>query len=128
VSLGVFAAVPGPSVILDVELIDGALMLVLTNCGSDVAHQPRVTFSPRLVGEGGQTVVSQLPLWTRLSMLAPGRRIEVFLDSARLTLRGHYAAKQFTAQVTFEDDKGREHTATFDHDLTAYAGITPEDQ
>lgn len=112
----------GPYVILDVDHRDGTFVLVLHNVGERPAFKPRVEFSRRLIGVGGEVVVSDLPIWGKLGMVGPGKRIEVFLDSAALALRRR-GSKRFRATVTYNDDRGTTHRQTFDHDLTAYEGM-----
>lgn len=111
-----------PYVILDLDYRDGAFLLVLHNIGERPARKPRVEFSRRLIGVGGDVVVSELPIWTKLGLLGPGKRVEVFLDSAAFALRRR-GSKRIRATVSYEDDRGTAHRHTFDHDLTAYQGI-----
>lgn len=109
----------GPCVILDVDYVNGAFVLVMHNIGSGPAFRPRVDFSRDLIGVGGEVVVSDLPIWQRLGLLAPDKSIRVFLDSAALVLR-RKGSKRFRATVTYEDDDGKGHKHTYEHDLEAY--------
>ena len=111
-----------PYLILDLDYREGAFVLVLHNIGGRPAFKPRVEFSRRLVGVGGEVVVSELPIWTNLGMLGPGKHVEVFLDSAALALR-RKGSKRFKATVSYRDDTGTAHQHRFDHDLTAYQGM-----
>lgn len=115
--------VDGPLVVLDVEYVRHSFVLVLLNIGQDVAYRPRVRFSQRLVGAGGSAVVSDLPLWSRLTLLPPGRRIDVFLDAANLVLSRGKESTLFTAHVLYADADGREFAHAYDHDLTAYSEL-----
>lgn len=113
------AAVSGPYVVLDVEIIRGAFILVLENIGDTPAYTPQVKFSRKLVGSGGELVVSDLAIWTQLGLLRPGRRIDVFLDAAALVFR-RKGSRRFRASVSYKDDDGQAHQRKYDHDLDAY--------
>jgi hypothetical protein len=112
----------GPYVLLDVDYADGAFVLVLENIGSTPAFEPRVSFSKKLVGAGGEVVVSELSLWQRLTMLRPGKRIVVFLDAASLVFR-RMRSPRFAATVTYRDDQGVTSQRRYDHDLSAYRDL-----
>jgi len=115
--------VDGPLVVLDVEYVRRTFVLVLHNAGHEVAFRPRVRFSQELVGVAGRAVVSDLPLWATLTLLAPGRRIEVLLDAANLVLSRGEESTRFTASVSYTDADGNDFLHTYDHDLTAYRGL-----
>ena len=110
---------PGPYVILDVDYVNGAFVLVMSNIGERPALRPRVEFSRRLLGVGGEVVVSALPIWSQLGLLAPDKSIRVFLDSAALVYR-RKGSTRFRATVTYEDDSGRSYKRGYEHDLGAY--------
>lgn len=110
-----------PLVVLDVEYVRHAFVLVLANVGQEVAFRPRVRFSEEVRGAAG--AVSDLPIWTQLGLLAPGRRVEVFLDSAAALLGSGERVTRFTATVSYADAAGREAVQGYDHDLAAYAGL-----
>lgn len=110
----------GPLVVLDVEHVRHSFVLVLLNIGQDVAFRPRVGFSRKLVGAGGGVLVSDLPLWSSLTLLVPGRRIEVFLDAAELVLSRGPESGRFTATISYADADGRDFKHAYDHDLSAY--------
>ncbi len=111
-----------PYVVLDVDYSAGAFVLVLANIGSGPAFQPRVEFSRKLIGSGGDVVISELPIWHRLGMLPPGKSVRVFLDAAAFVFRRR-RSRRIRATVTYTDDQGRSHKRVFDHDLEAYRGM-----
>lgn len=113
----------GPLVVLDVEYVRESFVLVLANIGRDVAFRPQVRFSQELIGVGGSTVVSDLPLWSRLTILSPGRRIDVLLEAANLVLSRDNETSSFTATVSYADADGQDFVQNYDHDLTAYHGL-----
>ncbi len=108
-----------PLVLLDLDYTAGAFELVLVNCGTAPAYDVRVRFSRELTGIGGSQVISELPLWKRLSMLRPGKEIRVFLDSAPNVFRSR-SNRRFSASVEWRDHDGAKHDATYQHDLDAY--------
>ena len=109
----------GPEVVLDVEVRGGVTLVVLANTGTSTAFEPRVEFDVPLTGVDG-TVVSDLPVWTRLPMLRPGQQVEALLDihGAR-----RVAPQQFSAAVTFRDGHGEQRERTFAHDLAVYDSV-----
>jgi hypothetical protein len=111
----------GPEVVLDVELRSGAFVLVLANTGASTAFEPRVTFATKLPGLQGEIVVSDLPIWTGLSMLRPGSQVDVLLDAQ--TAPRAPEDRRFTVTVTYRDGGGRGVERVFTHDLDAYAGL-----
>lgn len=108
--------------VLDVDYSGGAFTLVLGNIGRAPAFHPRVEFSRKLVGSGGEVVISELPIWQRLGLLPPGKSIRVFLDAAGLVFR-RKGSRRFKATVTYRDDAGHSYRHTYDHDLDAYLGM-----
>lgn len=108
--------------ILDVDYTGGAFVLVLENIGGGVALDPRVAFSRKLVGSGGEVVISELPIWQRLGLLAPRKSIRVFLDAAALVYR-RKGSRKFKATVTYMDEGGRAYKQSYEHDLDAYVGM-----
>ncbi len=116
------AAMADPYVVLDVELVGGAFVLVLENIGAAPAYSPRVKFSRKLIGAGGERVISALAIWNQLALLRPGRRIDVFLDAAALVFR-RKGSKRFRATVTYTDGGKHSFERRYDHDLNAYRDL-----
>lgn len=112
----------GPYVILDVDFIRQAFVLVLANIGQAPAFDPRVTFSEKLIGVGGDVVVSDLAIWSTLTLLRPGKRLEVFLDAASLAFRREHGT-EFNATVTYTDDAGQSFKHRYHHNLAAYRDL-----
>lgn len=109
----------GPDVILDVIFEDGLLFLTLRNIGDQPATGVTVTFHERIMGLGGDREVSALPLFRRLTFLAPGREIRAFLDSSASYFAGHQPTHIVTT-ITCRDAAGRPHTRRIAHDLEIY--------
>ena len=112
----------GPYVVVDVEYVNGAFEIVMTNIGTTPAFHPRVAFSRRLVGAAGETVISDLPIWSKLGLLPPGRAIRVFVDAAPLVFQ-RKGSKPFRTTVSYDDDAGRSHKRTYEHDFEAYRDV-----
>lgn len=111
-----------PDVLLDVDFDDGLLFLALENFGERPAHRVRVRIEPPLRGLGGRRRIDRLALFSRLELLAPGKRIRVFLDRAAL-----YFARdeptQFAATVTWRTDAGERRERVVRHDLGIYRDL-----
>jgi hypothetical protein len=111
----------GPEVVLDVDLRSGAFVLVLANTGTSTAFEPRVRFSTKLGGLQGAIVVSDLPIWSGLTMLRPGSQIDVLLDAQ--TAQRSPEDRSFTVTVTYRDASGRSVERSYSHDLDTYLGL-----
>lgn len=108
-----------PDVLVDFEFRDGLFFISIRNIGGVPAINVGVDFSPPFTGVGGAKNVTELPLFSDLSFLAPGRRIETFLDTSasyfhreqptRVKVRVHYSSREGTR---FED--------RFEHNLEIY--------
>ncbi|MEX2401118.1 MAG: hypothetical protein WD423_10130 [Rhodothermales bacterium] len=95
-----------PDVVLDFEFRDGLFFISIRNIGSVPALDVGVEFAPSFTGVGGAKNVTELPLFNDLTYLAPGRRIETFLDTSasyfhrdeptRVKVRVHYRARDGT--------------------------------
>lgn len=110
---------PVPLVLLDLDYTDGAFELVLVNTGADPVFDVRVEFSHDLIGIGGSKVISDLPVWTGLSVLRAGKEIRIFFDSATNVFRSK-RRRRFTATVTWRTLIGGKHDAVYKHDFDTY--------
>ena len=78
-----------PEVVLDVECDRGRAHLVLANVGDAAATDISVRFSRPLDGLGGSACISDLPVFSGLGLIRPGREFRVFWDATpRLLARG----------------------------------------
>lgn len=111
-----------PDVILDVDYEQGLMFLVLRNIGNDLACHVSVTFMPRLVGLGGERVVSDAAIFRKLAYLAPGKLIRVFFDSGS-SFFGRQKETAFRARVQYRDRSGVAYAETFAHDLEVYRDL-----
>lgn len=111
----------GSNVVFDLDYIDGVFEFVLVNIGDELALSPRVRFSRQLTGLGGRTVVTELPIWERLTLLRPDGEVRVFFDTSHNILRE--PQKTFTAHVTWKSMNGDEFRAKYTHDMEAYRGL-----
>lgn len=112
----------GPVVVLDLEYTEGVFELVLVNTGEEPAIDIGVKFSRKLTGLGGSKVISDLPLWNRLTLLRPGNEIRVFFDTANNVFRPG-PQKKFTAKTAWHNSDGRRFQASYTHDFEAYRGM-----
>jgi hypothetical protein len=106
-------------VILDVEFEDGLLFLVLENFGFGPAHAVRVRFAEPLRGLGGERRIDRLRIFRQLELLAPRRRIRVFLDRSALFF-AREEPTQLEARIAWRTDDGERRSRTVRHDLDAY--------
>jgi hypothetical protein len=109
-------------VLLDVDFDDGLLFLAVENIGGLPAHRVRVKFEPPLRGLGGRRRIERLALFKQLELLAPRKRISVFLDRAALYFaRGE--PTRLTATVTWRTDAGERRERVVRHDLAIYRDL-----
>lgn len=108
-----------PDVVLDVSLRERVLYLVISNRRDHPVRDVRVTFRRELAGLGGEVLISDLPLWTHLDYMAPGRIIEVPLDRVEVYFAREKNTK-ITATVAYKDPEGTRFQAVINHDLAAY--------
>jgi hypothetical protein len=109
-------------VLLDVDFADGLLFLAVENIGGLPAHAVRVKLDPPLRGHGGRTRLERLALFNRLELLAPRKRISVFLDRAALYF-AREEPTQLTATVTWRTDAGERRERVVRHDLGIYRDL-----
>jgi hypothetical protein len=107
-------------VVLDVDVVKGRVHLVLANCGEAVATDVQVTFSRALVGLGGSLRVSELPIFTKLGVLRPGRVLRIFWDAAPSLLMHKSQAAPFVATVSWSERSRPRQQADYHHDLSIY--------
>lgn len=107
-------------VVLDVDVEQGRVHLVLANCGDAVATDITVQFSRPLPGPDGTGDLSELPLFTRLGVLRPGRTLRVFWGFAPALLAGRDQLAPFVATATWSERSGARQRAEYHHDLSVY--------
>ena len=107
-------------VVLDVDVVKERVHLVLANCGEAVATEVQVTFSRALVGLGGSLRVSDLPIFTKLGVLRPGRVLRIFWDAAPSLLAQKGQAAPFVATVSWNERSRRRQQVDYHHDLSIY--------
>jgi len=107
-------------VVLDVDVEKDRVHLVLANCGDAVATEVQVKFSRTLVGLGGSMRVSDLPIFTNLGVLRPGRAVRIFWDAAPSLLTQKGQAAPFVATVSWSERSGARQQVDYRHDLSIY--------
>jgi hypothetical protein len=111
-----------PNVILDVVFDEGLLFLSLANIGDLPAVEVRVEFDPPFSGLDGSLAVSSMPLFRRLSFLAPKKRIVTLLDSSASYFHRNQPA-EFTAHVSWAGLDEKRHESMIRHDLEIYRDL-----
>jgi hypothetical protein len=107
-------------VVLDVDVERDRVHLVLANCGDAVATDVQVKFSRALVGLGGSMRISELPIFTKLGVLRPGRTVRIFWDAAPSLLSQKGQAAPFVATVSWSERSRGHQQAEYHHDLSIY--------
>ena len=107
-------------VVLDVDVEKERVHLVLANCGDAVATDVQVKFSRDLVGLGGSMRVSDLPIFTKLGVLRPGRALKIFWDAAPSLQAQKGQTAPFVATVSWSERSRARHQVEYHHDLSIY--------
>ena len=107
-------------VVLDVDVEKDRVHLVLANCGDAVATDVQVKFSRALVGLGGSMRVSDLPIFTKLGVLRPGRALRIFWDAAPSLLAQKGQTAPFVATVSWSERSRARQQVEYHHDLSIY--------
>jgi hypothetical protein len=80
-------------VVFDLDYEDGRLFFVLTNTGSEPALEVDVEFDRPLRGLGGTREFADLPVFSCLPVLRPGKEIRLFFDAGpTISLVGRFTA------------------------------------
>lgn len=109
-----------PRVLLDVEHRDSLFYLVLENHGDDPALDVKTGFDRPLGVERNEADLSELPAFTEVPYMVPGKTVEVFFGTATELLPKDRDAGEVTATVTYRDTDGRRYADTVTHDLEIY--------
>jgi hypothetical protein len=111
-----------PDVIVDFDFEEGLLFVAVRNIGERPALAVHTRFSRKLVGLGGTTEVSALPLFRNIEFLAPQKEIRTLLDTSSSWFSRRQGTK-VTARVTYHDAEGKEYRGAITHDLEIYRDI-----
>ena len=99
----------------------GLFHLELANLGRRPALNVSCRFDEPLTGMH-ERVVTQLPLFENVPFLMPGKRIRTLLDSsAAYFARGEPTT--ITVAVSHQDQNGRRHRTTIEHNLEIYRDL-----
>ncbi len=112
-----------PEVIADFDYSDGLLFATLANVGSSPAYRISVKFDKRVGILGGERKLAAVSIFKRLQLLAPGKKLSVFLDSF-----GSYVGRgeplELKVSVSYYNSEGRRFAETINHDLSIYKDFT----
>lgn len=111
-----------PEVIVDFIFEDGLLFIAVKNIGTGPAHGVSVAFDKKFTGVGGAKEISALPLFKKITFLAPQKEITTFLDHSASYFRRRQPTS-IRATISFKDSSGAAHTAVVKHDLKIYKDI-----
>lgn len=115
-------AAHGPDVILDVIFEDGLLFLAVENIGNTPAVDVSVKFGKPLIGVEGTREISALPLFRRITFLAPHRQIRAYLDSSA-SYFARRGSKLIEVTILFRDRANERFTSVIRHDLGIYKDL-----
>ena len=111
---------PGePDVILDVIFEEGVFFLAVANIGSQPALDVSVQFAKPFIGLEGTREISALPLFRRITFLAPHKTIRAYLD----TSASYFARRNpaiIEATISFRDRAGERFASTVRHDVRIF--------
>ena len=116
-------SVPRPEVILDFVFDGGLFFVALENIGDRPALKVGVQFDARIVGLGGSTDISSLPLFQNIEFMAPRKRIVTFLDSSSAYF-GRKEPTRISVRIRYRDSEGEKYETAIRHDLTIYKDIS----
>jgi hypothetical protein len=113
---------PDPYVIVDFVFDRGLLSIFIKNIGARPAFGVRVEFSHKLMGAGGSTEISALPLFRALEFLPGGKDIGTILDSSVSYFRNRQPT-EITTRISYQDARGQKFFHSIRHNLEIYRDI-----
>lgn len=114
--------VDSPQVIVDFDFDDGLLYVRVTNLGPEPAYDIHVTFDGQMHGLGGERVVNEMAMFSRLLFLGPGREIRTLVDEGAAYF-GRDEPTRLAATVTYRLPGGVRQRSTIRHDLSVYRDL-----
>ncbi len=117
-----FKKTSDPAVTLDLLWRDGLFFFVLENHSVGVLRDIRVAFRRRVMGLGGRVDIAALPLWSKLSFMPAGKRIEVPIDRDMVLLAGR-PGKPLNVSISYVDGQGTAWRGQITLDFEAYRDL-----
>jgi hypothetical protein len=115
--------VSGPEVIVDFIFDDGLFFVAVENIGQKPALRVAVRFDKKILGLGGSSEISALPLFQNIEFMAPRKQIVTFLDSSG-SYFGRNEPTKISAKISYRDSEGKEFQTIVQHDLEIYRDIS----
>jgi hypothetical protein len=109
-------------VILDIIFEDGLFFILIKNLGSRPAFNVRIKFSNKIIGINGTKVISDLPLFSGIDFLAPGKEIKTFLDTSASYFENEQPAK-FNVEISYQNSEGKKISGRINHNMEIYREI-----
>jgi hypothetical protein len=113
----------GPEVIVDFIFDDGLFFVAVENIGQKPALKVVVRFDKKILGLGGSSEISALPLFQNIEFMAPRKQIVTFLDSSA-SYFGRNEPTKISAKISYRDSEGEEFQTIVQHDLEIYRDIS----
>lgn len=111
-----------PDVIVDFIFDDGLFFISIENIGSQPATDIRVQFVPKITGVEGTKKVTELPLFSSLLFLPPGKQITTYLDSSAAYFEREEPTS-ITTTIRFKSRSGKALKNVTRHNLEIYKEI-----
>jgi hypothetical protein len=112
-----------PEVIVDFIFDDGLFFVAVENIGQKPALKVAVRFDKKILGLGGSSEISALPLFQNIEFMAPRKQIVTFLDSSA-SYFGRNEPTKISAKISYRDSEGKEFQTIVQHDLEIYRDIS----
>ena len=111
-----------PDVIVDFIFEKGLLNISIKNIGAEPAYEVKTIFDKKFRGLEGEKAVTELPLFSKLLFLPPGKTITTFLDSSAAYFHRE-EPMMITATTVFKNRAGEKFKNTMRHNLEIYKEI-----
>lgn len=111
-----------PDVIVDFIFEKGLFFISIENIGKASAHEVKVFFDKKITGLEGEKQITELPLFSDLLFLPPGKKITTFLDSSAAYF-DREEATSITASIVFRNRAGKALKNIIRHNLEIYKEI-----
>lgn len=111
-----------PDVIVDFIFEEGLFFIAIKNIGSEPAYQVKTTFDKKFTGLQGEKAITELPLFSKLLFLPPGKTVTTFLDSSAAYFHREEPL-MLTVTSIFKNRAGKNLKNVIHHNLEIYKEI-----
>lgn len=111
-----------PLIVIDFEVEDGGMFLSISNQSAVPAMDVRVKPDTEIMGLGGRKKMVSLSMFSKITYLAPGKKIKTFVDSFE-SFFAHQRKMVVTFNISYRNDCNEKFTTTIKHDLKVYKDL-----